>query len=72
MTNANINAIAVEVNREIRYWLADNPGILTRIAEQANAGQPYVSDILYGRRPALTEKGALIKAALSEAGAPGF
>ncbi len=62
-----------EKSRQQRIlWLADNVGVLSRIAEEFSVSQPYVSDIYHGRRPANSETGEGIKARLAALGAPGF
>jgi hypothetical protein len=65
--NANTDATKIESRK--RYWLADNPGVLKRIAEEAGVVPSFVSDVFHGRR---TSKGGLVEGKLSERGAPGF
>lgn len=67
MTNANTTAEDLE--RDKRYWLADNTGILTRIAKELSVSQVFVSDVFHKRR---TSRDGLVEAKLTKAGAPGF
>lgn len=71
MNNA-ITPMEPEIERARRYWLADNPGVITKIAVDVGCSQPYVSDIFYGRRPGNTGQGLDVRNALAAAGAPGF
>lgn len=50
-------------------WLADNPGVITRIAEACDLSQPFVSDVFHGRR---SSRGGAVEARLAQLGAPGF
>lgn len=52
-----------------RYWLADNRGIIKRIAGDLGVSAPFVSDVLNGKRQST---GRVVEAKLAEHGAPGF
>lgn len=52
-----------------KYWLVDNPGVLTRIAEELDVTSVFVGDVLYGRRKST---GGVVEKKLAKLGAPGF
>ena len=58
-----------KARRSRREWVDDNPGILTRIAQELGVTQPFVSDVLHGKRQST---GRIVEAALAAHGAPGF
>jgi hypothetical protein len=60
---------AEDIERSKRYWLADNPGVLTRIANEFNVKQPFVSDVFHKRRKSEARR---IETRLAQLGAPGF
>jgi len=58
----------MESNRkDKKYWLADNPGIQTRIAEKLGVSASLVSRVYLDRCTS-----ARVAEALARAGAPGF
>lgn len=65
--NATTRAEALEARK--RYWLADNPGVLSRIATEAGVARSFVSDVFHKRR---ASKHGLVEGKLAERGAPGF
>lgn len=69
MSNANTNALEPVKLTPKRRWLAERPGVITRIATELDKSQSFVSDVFYGRR---TSKGGVIEKKLAEYGAPGF
>lgn len=61
---------AQRVDRSRRIlWVADNKGVLTKIAEELGVTQPFVSDVFYGRRKS---RNGDVEKRLAEFGAPGF
>lgn len=71
MKNATKNATTgkPDLAARKRYWLADNPGVLARIAEELGVVPSFVSDVLHNRR---TSRHGAVESELSKRGAPGF
>lgn len=67
MNNAITNTLDLKTRK--RYWLADNPGVITRVAEELGVTQSFVSDVFHRRR---TSRDGRVEATLQERGAPGF
>jgi hypothetical protein len=68
----NYSTALDELTRKRRHWLADHPGILTRIARQNGVSQQYVTQIFHGCRPGKTMQGQQVRVQLRLHGAPGF
>lgn len=58
-----------DIPRLKRYWLVDNPGILTRIAEQYGVTKVFVGDVFHNRRKS---RDGQIEHQFAKLGAPGF
>lgn len=53
----------------IRIWVSRNRGVLKELARRFAVSQPFVTDVLYGRR---NSRNSRVELALGQAGAPGF
>lgn len=52
-----------------RVWLARNPGVLRKLADEFGVSPPFMTDVLQKKR---NSKDGRIEARLTELGAPGF
>jgi hypothetical protein len=68
-TLSQAEALQREARNARIVWLADNPGIITRVAEEHGVTQPFVSDVFHGRRKSRDSE---IEKRFAELGAPGF